>query len=741
MHSNDINDAVQLHVAGRLDEAESVYRRILVTEPGNPNALHLLGVIAYQRKRYDEAADLINRAIASSKRVPEYRNNLGNVYLAQGRLDEAEACYRRALKLEPKYVDALNNLGNVFRDRGELEEAAASYRKALRFDSKRPEIHHHLGMTLEGLGRIDEAIHHYRESIHLKPDLCEAHSSLAGALKAQGKLLEAVESCSKALAINPAHARTLLSLGNAHSELGDLARGISCYREALRSQPDLCEAHLNLAHALREEGNKEEAALHFDRALSLKPNSLEARLGSCIGQIPLIHDSPEEIVSARQRYRAQLEAFSREIDLADPRVLRQASRLVGNCQPFFLAYQGENDRDLQSIYGNLITRIQSACFPACAAGKFMPASKPGERLRVGFVSGHYSLHSNWKIPIKGWVENLDRKDFELYGYYTRRKVDAHTVAARKAFDRFVEGVSSLEEWCELISRDRLHVLIFPEIGMDAMTVRMASVRLAPIQCTSWGHPDTSGLPTVDYFLSSDLMEPPDADGHYTEKLVRLPNLSIFYEPFQIEAAQVNRAHLGLREDAVVYLCAQSLFKYLPQYDDVFPRIALEVGDCQFAFLSFSKSLHLGERFVRRLEHAFACHGLRCGQYVKLLPHLDPPHYRALNEVADVFLDSIGWSGCNTTLEALSCDLPVVTLPGNLMRGRHTHAILSMMGVTETQARDLDQYVSQAAKLGTDATWRRHVSERSARLKERLYRDSACIRGLEDFLRQAVTSAS
>jgi protein O-GlcNAc transferase len=736
-----IDEAVRFHREGKLDEAAAIYKRILLDQPKNSDALHLLGVIAYQKKQYEEAEGLIRRAIVCNKRIPDYRNNLGNVYLAQKMLDRAEECYRKALKLNPKYADACNNLGNVLREKGRLQQAVDAYQKALRLDPTYPEIHNNLGMALDALGRSVDAADHYREAIRLKPDFCYAYSNLSAALKNQGKLLDAIAICSKALELNPSHAKSLLNMGNAHSELGQIDKGVDYFRQALRSDPDFCEAHLNLGHALREEGEKEEAAMHFQKAICLKPNSLSAQLGNCIGQIPLLHDSEGEIAAVRQSYENNLDLLSREIDLSNPQVLSQAARLVGNCQPFFLAYQGENDCRLQSLYGNLMVRIQSACYPSWSKKRSMPSSKPGEPLRIGIVSGFYFLHSNWKIPIKGWVENLNRRDFLLFGYYTGHTIDGQTAIARRSFYQFVENPLSPDQWCNRICRDRLHVLIFPEIGMDALTVRLASLRLAPIQCTSWGHPDTSGLPTIDYYISSDLMEPVDAEDHYTEKLIRLPNLSIHYEPLSIVSAQADRNHFGLREETVLFLCTQTLSKYLPQYDEVFPRIASEVGPCQFVFLSYPKTPQLGERFIRRLEIAFARFGLRCADYVKLLPHLDPAHYRALNQMADVFLDSIGWSGCNSTLEALACNLPVVTMPGRLMRGRHTHAILNMIGLRETEASDIDEYVAIAKRLAIDVEWRKHISEKVSRLKHLAYRDKACIHGLEEFLRAAVSSYS
>ena len=152
-----------------------------------------------------------------------------------------------------------------------------------------------------------------------------------------------------------------------------------------------------------------------------------------------------------------------------------------------------------------------------------------------------------------------------------------------------------------------------------MTLKLAALRLAPIQCTSWGHPDTSGLPTMDYYLSSDLMEPPGADSHYTEKLIRLPNLSVYYEPLKIKAADVRRETFSLRKDAVLYFCLQSLFKYLPQYDEVFPRIAEKVGDCQFVFIRNADSIHVDRQFKHRVEQAFGRYGLNYRDYVTFLP--------------------------------------------------------------------------------------------------------------------------
>ena len=156
---------------------------------------------------------------------------------------------------------------------------------------------------------------------------------------------------------------------------------------------------------------------------------------------------------------------------------------------------------------------------------------------------------------------------------------------------------------------------------------------------------------------------------------------------------------------IAYWCGQSLFKYLPQFDQVFARIAREVGDCQFVFISSQHGDRITERMRQRLDRAFAAFGLDAAEHCVFLPRLGMEQFVAAIGQCDVVLDSIGWSGGNTTLEGLADDTPIVTMAGPMMRGRHTMAILQMMGVTDTIADTLDDYVSIAVRLGRDPAWR------------------------------------
>jgi protein O-GlcNAc transferase len=451
-----------------------------------------------------------------------------------------------------------------------------------------------------------------------------------------------------------------------------------------------------------------------------------------MAELPALYQDASEIAGQRDAYAKRLAQLS--ADVAGARAPAALAEAIGSHQPFYLPYQGFDDRKLQTIYGSLVCKIMAARYEPPVLPSPPAAHEP---IRLGIVSGFFRQHSNWKIPIKGWLKMLDRDRFRISGYHTGVERDSETEVAAALCDRFVQGPLSLDAWRRTILEDAPHVLLFPEIGMDKVSAQLAAQRLAAVQCASWGHPVTSGFPTIDYFISSDLMEPPNASAHYSENLVRLPNLSIYYEPVEVAPVEIDRAELKLRQDAVVYWCAQSLPKYLPQFDEVFARIALEIPDCQFAFIEFGGGRGVTEMFKLRLERAFGAAGLNAADHCVFLPRLAPDRFTAAIGQCDIVLDSIGWSGCNSILESLVHNVPIVTLAGEMMRGRHAVAILDMMNVRDTTARTLDEYVSIASILGRNEAKRKEVSSEIAANKHRLYRDLQCIAGLESFLDEAV----
>ncbi len=278
-------------------------------------------------------------------------------------------------------------------------------------------------------------------------------------------------------------------------------------------------AVLRLADLLRYAGRQDLAAQLAQAGLRRDPGDISAALVLTMSRLAIVHGSQSEIDERREEYTLELQRLEAASATAPEAALAAAASQVGNTKPFFLAYQGKNDRALQEIYGRVLTRITAA---SGASPPLRPPPIDG-RLRIGFASAYFHLHSVSKL-FGGWMTSLDPERFAVFGYQFGNASDATSAALAAACVQYTRDETSEGTWKERIAADRLHALIYPEIGMHPIAVRLACNRLAPVQCVAWGHPVTTGLPEIDYFLSSDLMEPPDADAHYTEHLVRLPNL-------------------------------------------------------------------------------------------------------------------------------------------------------------------------------------------------------------------------
>ncbi|MEC4815304.1 MAG: tetratricopeptide repeat protein [Scytonema sp. PMC 1069.18] len=643
-------------------------------------------------------------------------------------------------KLSPEqrdYYAALSNqIGNKCKNAGDLKTAVVYYQQAVVLQPDLADVHNNLGDALQQMGQIDAALRSYCQAISIKPDFAYAYNNLGNIYKQKGQLKEAVTAYQQALKLEPGLALIHSNLGNAFKAMDKLEAAVESYQESIRLKPDIAMVHYNLGNAFQAMGKLEAAVASYERTLTIQPEFTHAKFALLMSQLPIIYSSTEEITDRRDNYYKYLQSLASHYRDISQEERAKAADAVGSLQPFYLTYQGLNDRDLQQIYGQMICQISASCYPQWSQPIHTPIIEPDEKIRVGFVSGFLINHSNWKIPIKGWVENLDRSEFELFGYHTGSKRDRETVVAAKAFDKFTQGPLLLEQWCELIRQDRLHILIFPEFGMDPMSVKLGCLRLAAIQMTSWGHPETSGLATIDYYLSSELMESENAQEHYTEKLVKLPNLSIYYTPLAIQPQPRSKQDIGIDNDEIMFWCCQSLFKYLPQYDDIFARIARDLRNSKFVFIKHT-SERITEVFCQRLSRVFEEFGLNYQDHCIFLPFMNSKTFAGTAAIADVFLDSIGWSGCNSSLESVAHNTPVLTLSGELMRGRHSMAILKMMGIEETIAATKEDYVKIAVRLGKDAQYRQYISDLIAENKHKLYNDLKPVKALEDFFFKAL----
>lgn len=751
--------ALDHHQAGRFAVAEAIYRQVLEAQPKHPDALHFLGMLAHDLGRNLEAIELIERAHRYMRPQAFSLNNLGVAYLASDRPREARRCFTKALALKPDHAEAHSNLGDALDALGELREAERSYRRSLalkpdraiahyslgnllhrlgrRADAERsyrealihgPELApawHNLGIVVAEQGRLDDAAQCYREALRIDPRHAPAHHHLGVAQQALGRLVEAEQSYRDCVALAPERAEVRLDLGNVLQALERDDEAERVWREALALRPDFAEAHFNLGNLLGSLDRHDEAVDAYRRAIALKPEYAAARWALAMSYPPIVPESGEQADGARATFAAELETL---IGWFGSRLADDERAIVAH--PFRLAYQERGNRDLLARYGALAAGIMRG-WQAREATAPIGSATP-VRIRVGVVSAHVYAQSVFTAIVKGWLECLDRDRFELDVFHVGHRQDHATAFAAARATHFEQGPRTTREWAAAIGARQPDLLIYPEIGMNVDTIKLAALRLAPVQVASWGHPETTGLPTLDYYLSAELLEPASADSHYSERLVTLPNLGCYFASTKVDPVAPDLARLGIDARSPLLVCAGTPFKYAPEHDWVLPAIAAALGDCQFVFFRY-RVAGLSEKLHRRLSGAFAQSGLEPDRYLRCIPWQAAPQFYGLMERADVFLDTIGFSGFNTAMQAVECALPIVTREGRFMRGRLASGVLKRIGLDELIVASENDYVALAVKLVRDAAYRARMSERIAASREVLYRDETPIRALEAFL--------
>ncbi len=668
---------------------------------------------------------------------PDSHNLLGIRLLDQGHPADAVGCFEKAIAIDPGFAEAHFNLGLAFRNQGHTSAAIACLQEALRLKADFFQALFVLGNILLESGDLTQASGCYRRVIAMAPGFAGAHYNLGNVARAQGDGRQAAACYRRALSIRPDFPEALNNLGLTFKEENNLEEAVNCYRQALAMQPAMAEAHYNMGIARQLAGQFQTAQTHYREALRHDPNYAPAKWLHLLS-LPIIYEHSDEIHVHRQRFARNLDLLTRETSLAGAEDRKRALAGVASTTHFFLQYQGEDDLELQRTYGAFLHRVMAVSYPHWSQPRPMPPLRAAERIRIGYVSSFMRTHTVGQFLL-GWLEGHDRDRFEIFCYHIGSRTDALTERLQALTDVFNQIGDHLEKAAARIAADNLHLLVYTDIGMNALPSQLAALRLAPVQCKGWGHPVTTGLPSIDYYLSSDLMEPEDAQRYYSETLIRLPNLALNYTPAPLPAKPKTRRELGIDADAFVYLNSQSLFKNLPQHDDLYPRIAAKVPNARFVFIAHAQP-GVTRQFAARLARAFTAHNLRFEDFCAFQPQLSFPDFLSLNLASDALLDTLEWSGGKTTLEAIGCGLPVVTCPGRFMRGRHAYAMLRMMGVTRTVASDKEEYIRIAAKLAREPRFLADMRAQVADRRSLLYRDARFTAALEGFYTAAVSGA-
>lgn len=760
-----LHEAISLHRSGNLPDAESRYRQVLQADPKHFDALQLLGTLFLQKNRPDLAEPHFRQALAIDPAYPPLLLNLGNALMAMGRADEAEATLRKCLEHNPSDAGAALALAVIFRRSMRLQEALQIVNSAL---AHRPDFveglllrsavhgemgnldlsicdlrmvlntapgtalaHTNLCLALTRKGSLEEALIAGKEATKLAPEHFEARLNYGTALLEIGRLEDAVQELRAATSLLPAQDTAWLNLGSAIARQGKWAEAADAFKRALEINPKSVSAAYNLGFAEFSDGRPAEAIAWFERVLELDSQHGGARWARCMALIPVL---PVTEVEA-DRGLALFDTALAELDhwfRSDPARAQSAESTVAAHQPFYLAYIEQNHRDRLRQYGELCEFVMSR-WSRSRTATTLPIGAHGRRRRVGIISSNICTHSVWAAIIKGMLQNLDLGKIELQIYYLGREIDQETLFAKEHCDKLIQGPKALAEWVDTIQRFNPDVLIYPEIGMHTLTTQLASLRLAPAQAAMWGHPHTTGLPTIDYFLSAEDFEPNDAASHYTETLVRLPRLGCTYPALSVRSENLDLGSIGLSDDTPILLCPGSAFKYGPRHDALWTGLAKQVGRCQIVFVVGNKLQGRSEALKSRLISAFEREHLRFDDHVRFVRWLSRGEFFGLMQKSAVFLDSPGFSGFNTVMQGVEAGVPVVSLDGAFMRGRLGSGVLRRLGHYDHIAQTEAEFIGRATQLALEPGVRKRALARMLIDREPLFADPLPMQALQQFL--------
>ncbi len=693
--SEELRLALEYQKMGYLSQAETIYHQILRKDKNNADALHLLGVIALESGKPEEGIELIEKAIRLDPAEPTFYNNAGEACRTINKLDKAIAYYRRATSLAPDFYTAHYNLGVALQEQGNLDEAIVCFRRTLSLSPDHAEAHYNLGNAFLDQGKLEDAIACYQKALSLKPDYADAHNSLGNAFHDQGKLDEA----------------------------------IACYQKALSLKPDYPNAHNNLGNALQDRGRLEEARECYLKAFELNPDDgIRIKLAALM---PIIMPSVESIIHFRRQFEQSISGL-----IENGIVLINPLKQVGLTN-FFMAFHGLNNRELQVKLAELYSNgCPSLLYTAPHCRKKCSIERT-RKIKIGFISTFFYKHTIGK-HFSGIISNLSREHFNVHVFFGKKRSDEISQFIESEADKSVSLSPDLETARKQIAGCELDVLLYTDIGMDPLTYFLAFSRLAPVQCVTWGHPDTTGIPGIDYYISCEDFETEGSEEQYSECLVKLKNVPNYFFPLdavKLTDMQDVRERFRLPEKNRLYTVPQSIFKFHPDFDAVLGEILRRDSDSLLVLFEsvsykFLNSL-LMDRFLKSIPDV--------ADRIIFLPRLSFSDFLGFIKGADAVLDTPYFCGGTTSLELFAVGCPIVTWPGNSMASRFTYAYYKKMDIMDLVCNDSEQYIQQAVRLANDKDWKSHISMRIMERNSIFYNNIDPVIEMEQFFQSALTA--
>jgi protein O-GlcNAc transferase len=711
-------------------EAKLAYRQSSLEHPEPAIPLCQLARIHRQLDELEEARQVLMEALEQAPERAEVQCELGLLFYQTGQLEYAVPYFQQALQLKQNYAEAYYYLGKIFQQEGHEDKALQFYQQALHYQANYPEALNAWGTVALVQGNNAEACDLFSQAIALRPETAEYHKNYGLALFWEGQETLAQKHLLTAIRLKPRLAEEYWHLGDFCARERQLNAANAFYKFALRGQ-GVSKAFLynRLGEMAEQASEPEEALYYYQKAVQQKPEDWwpEVRAATLL---PWIYNNAAEVLSWNHRYSENLDYLQLQQSFLNPEKIPPITQFSQN---FLLAYQGFNNRVLYER----LARFWQVLLP-----KYPPLPKRTfkhrKTARIGIVSAHFYKHPITECFGK-LISQMAQAGFEVSCIQVATPYqDSTTAEIASKVQHYLNFSSETQvgQLAERIRKMQFDLLIYPEVGLENLTYLLSLMRLASTQVVLAGHPVTTGSSNIDYFISCSLFEPPQAENHYTEQLYCTQTPSVTIPKPIPPRSLLSRAELGLPEDRHIYLVPETLFKLHPDFDLLLKGIL--ANDPQgTAVLIKLKYYPWHEKLLKRFETSLGQHQ----EQVLFLDWTDQETFFMRLLQADAVLDSLYFGAGTVAYQALGLGVPLVTLPGAMMRGRIVAGLYHQMGIRDCWAQNESEYIQIACRLANQPEWRKSVSEKIKNKQAILFHSDPGVQELIDFFKALFAAES
>lgn len=674
--------------------------------------LHLIQKPALATELYQEIlADLEHLATEEQARIHQY---LGLIFKNSGQLKPAFYHSQSALYLQPDKIESYINLANVYLLKEEFQDAFELLNKAQSIDSKHYLVNYNLAYLFQVTRQNQLAIEFYLKALEHKPDLIQALNNIAHLYQLSNQPFEAIRFYLKALEYDSEQAQVLSNLGNSFEQVFQWDKALDAHLQAIQLDANTPSLN-NLAELFQHLGDYQQARLYFQACIDNEPTKgIQIKKALCL---PVILQNQNESTRLKERVEKDLQACLNE-NYEFHQIVKEA-----NPVPFYLWYHIQPNRRIPQLLAQVYLRMA----PQLEQMSSSSERKASSTIRVGFISLYFFQHSIGKF-MHGILEQLNRDFFEVVLFVTNEPVDSLSEQIQNSANTLIKLPMDIEEMKQKISQEKLDILFYCDISMDSFTYFLSFSRLAPIQMTTWGQGGTSGIPNMDYFISSHDLETRESFSTYSEKLILMPELFPYYYPPACKNSK-SRNYFGFNQNQNLYFCPHSLFKIQPEFDLVLGEILKKDPESILIFIEGAVP-HWTDKFKARINESI---DFQYHSQIKFLPQMKQDEFIELADCCDVLLEPFENGGGITSYDTFYTGLPTVIWPSNYSKGRVTYALYLKMGILDCVAKSAKDYIHLSLKMGTDKQFNQLIRQKIKDNCPKIYRNLKAVKDFENIL--------